>query len=135
MVEQLAGWVAACRLCMQALPLPACLYSAEASTSLRRATPPSHRSEVERYRAETAAAANDDRTQQLRALSAELAAVEEQVPTEGAEGGPWVGTSAAAAAAAATAAAVAAGRRLLPAACIPGTAGTGTGPGSMQSYL
>lgn len=40
---------------------------------------PVRRSEVERYRAETAAAANDDRTQQLRALSAELAAVEEQV--------------------------------------------------------
>lgn len=38
-----------------------------------------YRAEVERYRAETVAAANDDRTQQLRALSVDLTAVEEQV--------------------------------------------------------
>ena len=42
-----------------------------------------HRAEVERYRTETAAAANDDRTQQLRVLGMELAAVEEQVGVGG----------------------------------------------------
>lgn len=51
--------------------------------------------EVERYHAETLAAANDDRSQLLRALSAELAAVEDQVGSSSRAGVGGVGSSAA----------------------------------------